>query len=691
MKQFRLLRVLCLVGLLVLVTRPVQAQRTGQTFEPTFIQAPCMFELSGQQAPEEIGVVCGYVTVPEQHAIPDGPTIEIAVAIIPVQATSTEEAGIPEAAADPLFVAQGGPGGSTISFFGEAILEYGDFADIGREVVLIEQRGTYYSKPNLLCIDEEIALLDELLEAIDLTDEQYEQRALASEQACRNRLLDEGVNLAAYNSLENAADMETVRQALGYEIFNFYGVSYGTLLGLHLMRDYPEHVRSVILDAVVPTQTPFLAETARSSDRAFDELFDTCAADEECAAAFPNLEERFYKLVAELNENPAPITLTDDETGRSYDTVYTGDDLISTLFSNLYVTSALSNLPLIIYQIEQGEMDYVELDLSFRIFDRTFSTGMYNSVICAEDYDMPREVSAAEGIHPFVLENKQESVDSFLQSCDRWDVPPLDASVNLAVQSDIPTLVLSGQFDPITPPAFGETAALTLPNSYVYTLPATGHGAATDNDCAAQIVKQFLTNPSQEPVANCIDSVPAIDFVTPAEFLPTNVAWLLNSALINIDEGHSMASELLYPLISGGSLLILLTVFFFWPISYLAEKMRDEPIPKRTIWVKLAGWITAFNTIVMIFFAVGVVWAIFYTYLEVSEIALFGITPLARPLFILPYVITLLLLFMIVAMVSAWRTNAWTAARRIYYTMLTGAAVVYVVIMGLLGFYTVLL
>ncbi|MCB0034659.1 MAG: alpha/beta fold hydrolase [Anaerolineales bacterium] len=691
MKPFRLLSALCLIGLVVLSVRPAQAQSADPAFEPTFTQAPCMFELSGQRPPEELDVVCGYVTVPEQHAVPDGPTIEIAVAIIPVQATSTGELNTLEAASDPLFVAQGGPGGSTINFFGEAILEYGDFADIGREIVLIEQRGTYYSKPNLLCADEEIALLDELLEEVDLTDEQYEQRALASEQACRNRLLDEGVNLAAYNSLENAADMESVRQALGYEGFNFYGVSYGTLLGLHLMRDYPEHLRSVILDAVVPTQTPFLAETARSSDRAFDELFATCAADAECAAAFPNLEERFYNLVAELNENPAPITLTDDETGQVYDTIYTGDDLISTLFSNLYVTSALNSLPLIIYQIEQGRMDYVELDLSFRIFDRTFSTGMYNSVICAEDYDMPREVSAAEGIHPFVLQNKQESIDSFLKSCERWGVPPLEATVNLPVQSDIPTLVLSGQFDPITPPSFGETAAATLPNSYAYTLPATGHGAATDSDCAVQIVRQFLTHPTQEPLANCIDSVAALDFVTPAEYLPTNVAWLLNSALINIDEGDSVASQLLYPLISGGSLLILLTVFFFWPISYLAEKMRDEPIPRRTTWVKLAGWLTALNTVVMIIFAAGVVWAIFYTYLEVPEIALFGITPLARPLFILPYMITILLVLMLVSMVSAWRTNAWSAARRLYYTMLTGAAVVYVVIMGLLGFYTVLL
>jgi pimeloyl-ACP methyl ester carboxylesterase len=203
-------------------------------------------------------------------------------------------------APDPLVAEAGGPGVSTLasasSMLGSADLR------AQRDIVLIEQRGTLYSKPYLVC--EEILHLGTKMLGQNLSAK--EKTALETEAltACRDRLVAEGVNLSAYDSLENAADIVMVLTALGYDEFNFYGVSYATMLAQHLMRDYPERLRSVVLDSVAPLSVNGFVQLPNSADRAFRLLFESCAADPVCDEHFPNLEAVFLDLVEELNRLP---------------------------------------------------------------------------------------------------------------------------------------------------------------------------------------------------------------------------------------------------------------------------------------------------------------------------------------------------------------------------------------------------
>ena len=176
------------------------------------------------------GVACGYVTVPLRHDEPGGASIALATVILPATA--------PTPRPDPLFIAQGGPGGSTIGTYAEALLANPEIRPTtSRDLVLWDQRGTLHSKPALLCPE-----LGEQLRAdagSGASEADSMAASIAAARACGRRLAEETGDLSAFNSAENAHDVEALRLALGYEAINFYGVSYGTELGQFLMRQHP--------------------------------------------------------------------------------------------------------------------------------------------------------------------------------------------------------------------------------------------------------------------------------------------------------------------------------------------------------------------------------------------------------------------------------------------------------------------
>ena len=138
-------------------------------------------------------------------------------------------------------------------------------------IVLFDQRGALYSEPSLVC-EEQWELVERTIEQ-RLTYEEADRLSLEAVTACRRRLERERIDVSAFNSVENAADVAALARALGYEQINLYGVSYGTLLAQHVMRDHPGILRSVVLDAVVPASVNYLTETPRSQDRVYTELF----------------------------------------------------------------------------------------------------------------------------------------------------------------------------------------------------------------------------------------------------------------------------------------------------------------------------------------------------------------------------------------------------------------------------------
>jgi pimeloyl-ACP methyl ester carboxylesterase len=442
-------------------------------------------------------VTCGMVTVPEEHQKPDGNTIKVAVAVV------KSSAAVP---AEPFVMAQGGPGGSTFDLGQNFITVFPIFDSIlqKRDIVLVEQRGTLYSEPALYCKEVDELGLKYLEVPLDQDGERKVQgESVEAAETCLARYAREGVNLSAFNSIENAADFPVVMDALGYDKFVFYGVSYGTMLGQHLIRDHGERLVSAILDANVPLSVNYIPNVPTYADRVFRELFMACAADVDCNRAYPNLESRFFALVEQLNDSPLTIPVTDLESGTGYDYPMTGYGLVNYFFQLFY--SAPMAIPLIFKQLEEEDVDLTGSILSQILFDRTMSLGMHYTVMCAEDGDYTQEDIRTDGLYPIIGQvfADPEAPDDYLPVCEASGITPLDDYVDDPVVSDVPTLVLSGRFDPITPPLGGEMVVKTLKNGFHFIFPSSGHGAITELTCAPTVITSFLDDPTR-PDGACV-------------------------------------------------------------------------------------------------------------------------------------------------------------------------------------------
>ncbi len=689
------LMIILILLLLIQPGAPLTLVHAGLTPAPDIQQTVPRFEPGACDFNVQTGLVegkdlqCGKLVVPEQHASLDGPTIELDVAIIKSKSENP--------APDPIVMMQGGPGGSTIDAYLQLIPMSETLSNINRDIVLFDQRGTIYTKPSLFCeqyYDEGIRQLNE-----DISYEESNRRAQEALKACHDQFVKEGVNLSGFDSFENAADVEALRQVMGWDQINLYGVSYGTLLALHVMREYPSGLRSVILDSVVPPQRNFIPEAAQSQNRAMEAVFQACAADAGCNAAYPDLKKVFYETVSQLDKDKATIQLTDMETGKTYPALMDGDTLISSVIQMLYVTDFIPVIPRIIYNVRAGDYSFMERVLSIIVFDRTMSVGMYYSVLCAEDADFTMEDVKLQGLPEEMVEMGKDGASQFLDTCTFWKVDPLPAVVDEPVTSDIPTLVLTGGFDPITPPSYAREAATTLSKSYYFEFPAGGHGELTNGVCEDQIFLDFVDNPNQAPDGSCVASQKLV-FSTPGSI----VALPKLISILNL-QGSSGIELALFAL----ALLFLLTALLVYPIHWLIGLFRKpaaqpaQPLldangqvnylstPSQRPWLyRLGPWLAGIEGLLLLIFIVVVAGTALQMAFDNDSTVLLGLPGSTRPLFVLPVAALSVLLLMVAAAVLGWVRRAGSVWGRLYFALLTLSAIVCIFILWRWGMLTAL-
>jgi pimeloyl-ACP methyl ester carboxylesterase len=353
-------------------------------------------------------------------------------------------------------------------------------------VILLDQRGVGYSQPSLRCLDTETL------------------------RTCHDRLMKEGINLNAFTTLENAADVHNLVQALGYQQVNLDGASYGTELALTVMRLFPADVRSVVLDSVLPPQANLFTEIPQAAVRAFDVLFHGCVTEPQCNAAYPHLQAVFYQLIAGLNTTPITFDTT-LQTGTSLTVKFTGNDLVLWLQRSLYTTSLIPMLPAVIFQIRQH--DYTQLAQIYgNSIDTTQSLGLNYSIECGEDAAFITQhalETSLQGLPPQVRPALLDFALSRFSVCQFWGIKPVPAVQKEPVTSTIRALILQGEYDPATPPANGMLVAKTLSKSYFFLFPGVGHGVEASNisNCPTSITQAFLDHPTEKPDASCIKSL----------------------------------------------------------------------------------------------------------------------------------------------------------------------------------------
>lgn len=474
--------------------------------EPRFEPAPCSFALAADQI-EGVTLRCGFVLVPENRSLPEGKWIRLAVAIFKSSTLATRP---------PLLLLGGGPGTVVLDTFGPIIS--GALADdftADRDFVMFDQRGVGYSEPALNC--PELADLALRMIGIYRTREQETEDQVEAAFACRDRLAANGIDLTAYHTAANAADVNDIRIALGYGRLDLWGISYGTRLALAVQRDFPGIVANLVLDSALPPSVNQVTDRAANAERAFRTLFDGCAADLACASAYPDLEAVFYSLVGRFNATPASFFAQDPRTGRVYNVVLTGDLLLRTLNAALTDASLIPFVPLVAASIRAGDFTLISQATSLLTFGgRGQSTGMFYSVNCADEVSRTSaaQVSAARRtVRREIVEALSE--DARLRICAGWGAAQTPRSAEAPVVTDVPTLIIAGEYDPLTPPSYAEITSRTLRNSRWFEFRGIGHAVERSSSCAHAMMIDFLAAPQLAPDARCLGEMRAPAWVIP--------------------------------------------------------------------------------------------------------------------------------------------------------------------------------
>ena len=449
---------------------------------------------------------CGYVTVPEQHGQPEGRTIQLAV----VRTRSTSQAPAP----DPLFVEQGGPGDSTIGDIVDgALLAYPELPALSRnrDLIFVEERGTRFSRPFLACPELNAHNIAVAKGQRSYTDSSWIK-------VCNDRIRAQGINPSAYNTRENAADIYAVAETLGYRLFNYYGVSYGTLLGQYVIAQADKHkaqLRSVILDGVVRPDIDFNLAASHTISYALRNVFRACAEDQKCNSAYPNLEETFLAVVDQLNRQPVPLTLTIPSSGQSFNTRLDGTTFIAgiePILARPYSgeTARGSSLPKFIQAASQGNFGWIAAPLSD--LEPKGAKEMYHTVLCARAQSI--QVTPDQVLPPAYPQLLPLGIREAKAVANACAVLQLELKPPFVHENpDIPALVLNGAYDPVTPQPYGEAVARNMSTAYVYTFPGVGHGALfaprgmPAEACVTQIAADFLANPMQAPDSHCLTRI----------------------------------------------------------------------------------------------------------------------------------------------------------------------------------------
>ncbi|MCY4009338.1 MAG: alpha/beta hydrolase [Anaerolineaceae bacterium] len=480
---------------LLWLNRPAHAQPAQRTHQPRFFSVPCRLELPPGEI-RYLTVQCGYLQVPENRETGRG-VVQLAVVRLLARSENPQP--------DPIVYLAGGPGGNASGRLDEW---HTSPLREERDVFLFDQRGTGRSRPSLDC------------------DGAFGNSVESWALRCLRILYRRGIDPRNYTSRDSAADLRDLRLALHIDEWNLVGVSYGSRLALTTLRDHPEGVRSVILDSVYPPPADFYGEQASNGAKALSTLFTGCAADPACAAAYPELERVMHQTMTDLNEQHSEITLTNPRSGEAEVSIFGGSQFYQSTFRALYSVDDIPYLPLAIYEMSVGNSAvYAQLISANRERGRSVNDGVYYSVQCSEEapFTIPEDLAraAATVFPPSFQAHVMRGLRDSLKICEFWPVSPLDPVETEAVHSEIPALLLAGEYDPITPPAWAALAAETLPNSYSFTLRGIGHGVIRSSDCGTQIARNFLSAPTAHPSDECLATLSGPAFVIEDRWLPT--------------------------------------------------------------------------------------------------------------------------------------------------------------------------
>jgi pimeloyl-ACP methyl ester carboxylesterase len=442
---------------------------------------PCTLSSAG--LPLTVTAQCAGISVREDADHPDGRRIDLALAWVPSTARKP--------ATDPVFMLAGGPGQSARDSF---VAVSPAFREIlrRRHVLLLDQRGTGPGNP-LDC--GAAAELDPASSA-----------AVAEPEAARSQaarcLAELDADPRFYTTSDAVRDLETVRTRLGLDRINLIGISYGTRLALEYLRRHPSRVRTVVLDGVVPPELALGAEHARNLEQSIDAQLERCASDKVCARQYGTPRQVLAGLLADLRRAPRTVRYQDPRTAESREELLTADLVAGVVRLYAYVPQLAAMLPMTIARAAAGDpaLLMAQARMITDLVSEQISFGLQLSVACAEDAPLltPDPADAGSLLGPGF-------VASIKAACEVWPRGRMPADFHAPVASDRPALLLSGEFDPVTPPRYGEQVLKSLSKGRHLVARGQGHNVMAVG-CIPGFMAGFIDSADAKALdAGCVD------------------------------------------------------------------------------------------------------------------------------------------------------------------------------------------
>jgi pimeloyl-ACP methyl ester carboxylesterase len=437
---------------------------------------------------------CGVVSRPLDPANPRSHRIDVQVAVVPAVARNKHP--------DPIVFFAGGPGQSAIDLAGPALSMLGRFTN-RRDIVLIDQRGTGRSAP-LECEKPDPWM--PLAQAVDVS------LAVQRRRACATALaeLPHG-DLRQYTTTIAVGDVDAIRAALGVSRINLVGVSYGTRVALEYMRLYPRHVRSAVLDGVVPPTLSLPRSFSADNQAALETAFDNCAAEPTCRDRYPRLRAQWEALLSAL---PTPIVTRHPMSGEEERFVLNRQAVLGAIRRALYVPTLVSAIPAVVSAAASGRFEPLVALGSAGSAAGGMAEGMHFSVLCSEE-PPSNEVGTYN-----IGEDFGDDFHRFYEDvCFGWPRGEVSGGFREIPPATFPTLLLSGDADPATPARHAEAVATRLgPLAKHWVARHASHGALT-YACVRDQVYRFVDR-AERPDEFTLDSACAERIPRPRAYLP---------------------------------------------------------------------------------------------------------------------------------------------------------------------------
>lgn len=448
----------------------------------TFVEQPCPFNrINAYQ------ITCGTVDMPLDHDDPQNEnTVTLAVAVIHSLSQNPEP--------DPVLYLEGGPGGADVGVapimpvrvpFLQTVLQ-------SRDVILVDQRGMGLSRPVYHC--------SPYVEQSDIYAVDFVETYIERMSQCPQQFDENGIDWTKFTTRQNALDLSKIAKVLGYEQVNLYGISYGTLLGMIILRENPSGVRSVILDSVLTPTSRTFEQSAENMSNAFAKVINDCTNDTVCSLAYPNLLETFVDTHERILENDSVIMVEGKEISLN--------GFAEQVRLMLVSRAEIGRIPMFITAVANEDYNvmrpFIEQVLATKLEDFP-NQALYMTMVCPHGIDglTAESMKSAHEAFASPFGHAGFNLDGYAQ-CGAWGkLPDLDRSLP---ESDVPTLMLVGDYDPLTPNVWAQETLTRLTVAQLVSIPYTSHGTMSEA-CPRQIAGTFLDDPLADLDGTCLDEI----------------------------------------------------------------------------------------------------------------------------------------------------------------------------------------